>query len=1464
MVGEETADSPQKRRKVDIEANKDSNTTKGSNNSSASIIDEWRVEINCDIDETLQIKRIEPVHGQASSGPNNNLLDSYTLETVITGTRIGSKGSSSSKVFRQESNGIDKPGSDLDSCVASVAGQYIAVTKDKAIHILSADKACIEAVIRHDFLVVSTALSKGALFVAFGDSEGALFIVHVGSRRVVFSQPMGAELRALRFSEINSRSHESKEELVLVAGSQLVRFAGISLRALSQAIGSSDMAMAGQIRSEIAVESVALSDKSGISLHGNGVSSVAVIPARGSTQAVVAGSGTASLSSWICTANKDSCNTGSRLCLSDAVSAECAGSEYIHAQASADGRYVLALSRSGMLDVYERLTLTRIFRYSEVPVIDFGIVTARASHLRVAVIVNEIEAEVDDEDDDSAQLLIIDLPSGSAIYSMDVARGTRLAREFNGSVVFVETQPNSFFIRRLSEALPLERLAHFLRGKRFAEAESFARAHGIPETEVCRQRVASLVDSRCLVDPIQTIDLLANIDDEDFVVDSCLQLYTRTLSETQQLLRYARSIAKAKSHLATIEESLLRLGTWQAVGSHPFSAAEWHSFRKSDLATCTRAFLARGDVARVALLWRRHALDEKLRSDLAGALQTFPSRGDVVSLAQWLKCEALPSLRTAQQHSDVDSWLEQRARALEAIPGRLTDALLLASLAAEKVIKYESSQAGNALLLSTPQQFIAAREQNRDVRKGPTSGAAFLHTQLLDLARLQQQHALSLTLDSYAQLSFSDISRLFLDRVAAPELLSDAYKTHFLPYAQLHRLDHAQIARQYCIDCMNTRKHWEPRVLQLLRCLGSECTGTGTDTSMPMPLTTARIGALRAYADIALEAMRRSAVPWSTPMDAAMESALQLLKLYSDSDPEIARLHLDAAEHVRLMRLKRMLMSYGLGDFHISNTRMALPLLQCLVRRADEDVMSDTLQLVDAYHHLSRPAAYVLRLQALCEMGHPEATADLVRFIDSVEHSNSNSNTSEAQSSIDRYVPMEVVRRALCWIREVLDSMTFAEDASREQFRLHVSAAMAMIGALESLTHRYAGFSSKFASSSRSDSMDGPACRISSSELERLQSFVSSESSVITVVWQLLIDGGVMVSPGELDQASTRAQILSDFIDQQWLCTLTGLSAIDSKGKARNEGQRKDKGKGKGNAEGHINTSIASKETLPLPPIPARIRTLATMLRFTSAELGQSIVLRCLDSQLYTMALDMCHQLVEALNPVDALSFVDELRLQGEWPAALRAMAACERRIGSLLISLNAGGLQSQVQGVLIRRLSLLCQAAASKCASHAYLTDILDSYGCWDLAQCIFDQTTDGDFALLTKGPDVSQKSFSTFSGKTDSIRKPTDSVSSSNSGSSSSYVRNVAGPSIADSSRSRDSDVYMECRDESSLDSHEGTLSSWLNPLFANIYVERGLVLDTKQTMYMVYRLIIALRRLSSAKSFDFANNGHHKKQQ
>ncbi|KAJ2819953.1 hypothetical protein GGI24_004631, partial [Coemansia furcata] len=473
----------------------------------------------------------------------------------------------------------------------------------------------------------------------------------------------------------------------------------------------------------------------------------------------------------------------------------------------------------------------------------------------------------------------------------------------------------------------------------------------------------------------------------------------------------------------------------------------------------------------------------------------------------------------------------------------------------------------------------------------------FLYKQLLDLVHLRDEHRMFLKLDQYEQMSYSMIAMEFLDRVAAPELLDNAYFDHFVPYAQRHQLEHAQILHKYCIDMMDSvdredthhardqdesdgmpaamsgvlgstgRHTWEPRVICILGCLYSSCVGRGVETlsvddtaslgsAAALPLTAARLASLKTYFEIILEAMRRSMIPWSSGIGAAIEKCFSLFGVYGDLEDDLGQCRLEITEQYRLMCLKRMLLSYGLHDFHISNTKMAYPLLQWLVRKTDSStIMSDVLQLVDAYHHLSRTSAYVLRLQALCEAGEAAAVADLVRFIDTTEHGPANSrfgiqnglgsladlpplNRHEASGTvgsragqpIQRYVPMEVVRRGICWIREVLDNMAFVGESSRAQFKQLVSAAMTMLRTLEELARQY---------SCRQISVDGIAPNLevdhglAEPELHKLTRFVSNESRALGVVWQLIVDGDIMVSPGELEHQHAREQILAELIERR-------------------------------------------------------------------------------------------------------------------------------------------------------------------------------------------------------------------------------------------------------------------------------------------------------------------------------------------
>ncbi|KAJ1877641.1 hypothetical protein LPJ66_012061, partial [Kickxella alabastrina] len=401
--------------------------------------------------------------------------------------------------------------------------------------------------------------------------------------------------------------------------------------------------------------------------------------------------------------------------------------------------------------------------------------------------------------------------------------------------------------------------------------------------------------------------LLAGVGDAGFVRDACLRLRARTLDETRGLLRHARA-----------RDALLRLGTWCGVGPAGFDAGAWQSFRAADLAAVLRAFVARGDVARAAVVWRRHAGgDARLRGDVASALHAFPADACPGALAQWLRREVLPRIGGGAA-AGVGAWLGQRARALEAA-GRLRDAVRLALLAHE---------AGGA-------------------------GAAGLHAQLAELAHLQRRHALALRLDAYAQLSFAGVARLLLDRTAAAELLPAAYAAHFAPYARRHALDPAALVRAYCADAMAAQRHWEPRVLALLACVAdAELAGPSA-----RPLTAARLGALHAVGGVLVDAMRRSDVPWSAALDAAIGRTMRVLAAHAPLDSGVELSRAAASEQLRLMRLRRMLLRHGLASFHVSNTRMAGPLLHALVRAPAAGAMRDVLQLVDAYHHLARPAA---------------------------------------------------------------------------------------------------------------------------------------------------------------------------------------------------------------------------------------------------------------------------------------------------------------------------------------------------------------------------------------------------------------------------------------------------------------------------------------------------------------------------
>ncbi|PIA14304.1 hypothetical protein COEREDRAFT_10501 [Coemansia reversa NRRL 1564] len=1284
---------------------------------------DWRVELVTDTDETLHINRLSlGKDGHKGTGSENG-LDSYRLETLA--------------VAEQELNSREGD-NELNSaerwCMATMSAQHVAMSVGRQIHILVTDKQRQEAIIRHTSDVKATALSSDSSFVAFGDAVGMLCIVHIKTRQAVFSQFIRANagkenitaedkgscavvdegISAIRFADSET---DGRSELVVIdGGKQAVRFSGIRLEELNQAILESNTELAAQVKAEIRVEHVPLS-AAGWQIHNEGITGLAVTQEMEHSLVIVSGRGNASLSSWRRAAG------GTATELADAVAAESGGIGYTGVQVTGDQRYVVALSENGELDVYERTTLTRVFRYTDMALDDFEV---SGGHSAAAVVVGISKPIADDSDSEQfadydgedwngwhRRLVVVGLPEMTMEYSMAISAwswlvsDSRAARRSTDAIMFAEGITEGarrrVFLRQLRAALPLERLAHFLDSGRFTEAQAFAEAHSIPRAVVARRRLDRAV-ARAADDALdaaavnEVLVLLDDVGDAGFAVDVCTRLAAVTLADMQRLLEHARGAAGSDTQrTAHVADAAQRLGTWVELnGRAAFDWRGWTAFRDGDLAQRLRALVAHGDIVRSAVLWRRHHGDARVHDDIGAALQGLPADVDVGRLAGWLGAEVLPRLDSVQRE-EVAEWVEQRARALATQVDDVAGARRLLALVAAPI--------ASELLAVTPQRLVGAARSLRQplTHEEPAQRRAFLARQLADVEWLRARHGLQLRLDEHEQLTHTAIATRLLARGAAPELAAEAYFAHFMPYAQRHALDAAATTHAHCETLLVAGgAAAEARVLQLAECLYAGVVGARVcfGAGRAAPPTAACTAHACALGDVVLAVMRRSAVPWSAATDLAISATEAVLLPLATADAGVEQRLAAVREQLRLMQLRRMLAAHGAAAFRVAHTRMAAPLLQWLVRRSAGDVMRDALLLVDAYHSLSRTGAYVLRLQALCEAGDADAAAALVDCADASEH---------GDAPPTRYVPLEIVRRAVRWVRDALDVLP---PSAHTQFRRLARPALAAVRALERL-----------AASSRV---------LPPSERARLHALIAGDVAALRSAWQLLADGNVLVQPGALADPRARERILVQLLDCQWL-------------------------------------RATRTDAVALPPLPPRVRRLAATLQFDALKLGRRVVALCLARGRPAMALDACRQLVAALDSsADAHAY----------RAAACMLAACECGATTFLMRLDKEC--GAVHGALVRRLAALSQAAALSCVARAPLPRLLDSHACWAFARAVFDQTADGDFAALTRRVESS-------AGEVD-----------------------------------------------------------WLAPLYAGLYAERGLVLDTDRAMPLVYRFVAALRKL------------------
>ncbi|KAJ2581870.1 hypothetical protein EV177_010376, partial [Coemansia sp. RSA 1804] len=189
------------------------------------------------------------------------------------------------------------------------------------------------------------------------------------------------------------------------------------------------------------------------SIHRGAVNDLSVFHLGDRSHVLVAGDGGMCMSCWERDESVENTDAASALpstALVDLVTADCVGSGYVKILLSLDHRYVVALSELGSLDVYDRSTLTLVFRYSQIDIDDFSLLapgssglenTRQSASVLVALISKPVlanEEDASDSDEDIAEeeegelcrrLLVVSLPTMEVAYSMDVSLWCWLAHD---------------------------------------------------------------------------------------------------------------------------------------------------------------------------------------------------------------------------------------------------------------------------------------------------------------------------------------------------------------------------------------------------------------------------------------------------------------------------------------------------------------------------------------------------------------------------------------------------------------------------------------------------------------------------------------------------------------------------------------------------------------------------------------------------------------------------------------------------------------------------------------------------------------------------------------------------------------------------------------------------------------------------------------------------------------------------
>ncbi|XP_072658452.1 kinetochore-associated protein 1 isoform X6 [Canis lupus baileyi] len=868
----------------------------------------------------------------------------------------------------------------------SLSNGFIIVV-DQSVILLDSVCRLLQLHLIFDTKVDVVGLCQEGKFLLVGERSGNLHLIHVTSKQTLltnaFLQKANDENQCTYRNLVIEKdsSSEGTYYMLLLTNNGFFYITNLQLLKIQQAIENVDFNTAKKLQGQIKSSFVSTEN-----YHTFGCLNLVAGDLASEVPVIIGGTGNCAFSKW----EPDSSRKG--MTIKNVLDAEIIkGAKKFQLI----DNLLFVLDTDNVLSIWDIYTLTPIWNWPSLHIEEFLLTTEADSPSSVTWqgITNLKLVALTTTTNKMKNLVVYSLPTMEILYSLEVSSISSLVQSgISTDTVYLlegickndsklsEDSISLVVLRCLTEALPENRLSRLLHKHRFAEAESFAIQFGldvelvykVKSNDILERLALSSADTskptewQKLVDEAK--ENLRNIQDDEFVVNYCLEAQWITYETTQEMLNYAKTrlLQKEDKNVPTYSDGLkevlrarAKLTTFYgAFGPEKFSGSSWIEFlnNEDDLKDIFLQ-LREGNLVCAQYLWLRHQANFESRFDvkmLENLLNSISTPVSLQKLCPWLKNDVIPFVRRAipEGQKILAKWLEQAARNLE-----LTDKANWPENGLQLAKVFFTAEKPDELVLVSSWRWISLKDYQN------TEEVCQLRTlvhNLQELITLHRKYNCKLALSDFEKENTTTIVFRMFDKVLAPELIPSVLEKFVRVYMQEHGLQEEELLLLYIEDLLKRcsskstslfETAWEAKAMAVIGCL--------SDTDLIF--------------DAVLKIMYAAVVPWS----AAVE---QLVRQHLEMDhPKVKLLQ----ESYKLMEMKKLLRGYGVREVNLLNKEI-MRVVRYILKQDVPSSLEDALKVAQAYM-LPSDEIYSLRILDLIDREQGEDCVLLLRSLPPAE-----------------------------------------------------------------------------------------------------------------------------------------------------------------------------------------------------------------------------------------------------------------------------------------------------------------------------------------------------------------------------------------------------------------------------------------------------------------------------------------------